>query len=70
MKNSDAIRQMTDEELADFICGIFTIEYDLRGRPDPYMVVTKKPWVELHDKEELLNWLKQEERRCVIMRNG
>lgn len=58
--NADKIRQMSDEELAYFIGGIFTIERDMWGDYDPRTVVTQEPRVEVRNKEEMLEWLKQE----------
>lgn len=58
--NADKIRQMTDEELADFIGGIFTIERDMWGDYDHRTVVTQGPRVEVRNKEDMLDWLKQE----------
>lgn len=58
--NGDKIRQMSDEELADFIGGIFTIERDMWGDYDPRTVVTQEPRVEVRNKEDMLDWLKQE----------
>lgn len=58
--NADRIRAMTDEELADFIGGIFTIERDMWGDYDPRTVVTQEPRVEVRNKEDMLDWLKQE----------
>lgn len=57
--NADRIRAMTDEELADFIGGIFTIERDMWGDYDPRTVVTQEPRVEVRNKEDMLDWLKQ-----------
>ena len=56
--NADRIRSMSDEELADFIGGIFTIETDLWGDYDPRLVVTQEPRVEIRDKEGMMDWLK------------
>lgn len=58
--NADKIRQMSDEALADFIGGIFTIERDMWGDYDPRTVVTQEPRVEARNKEDMLDWLKQE----------
>ena len=58
--NADRIRAMSDEELADFIGGIFTLEHDLWGDYDPRTVVTQEPRVELRSREDVLDWLKQE----------
>lgn len=58
--NADRIRAMTDEELADFIGGIFTIESDPWGDYDPRTVVMQEPRVELRNREDALDWLKQE----------
>ena len=58
--NADRIRAMTDEELADFIGGIFTLETDVYGDYDPRTVVSQEPRVELRDREDALDWLKQE----------
>ena len=58
--NADRIRAMTDEELADFIGGIFTIERDMWGDYDPRTVVTQEPRVEVRNKEDMLDWLKRE----------
>ena len=56
--NADRIRSMSDEELADFLGGIFTIETDLWGDYDPRLVVTQEPRVEIRDKEDMMDWLK------------
>ena len=61
MTNADRIRAMTNEELADFISGIFTIEYDTWGDYDPRTVVIEEPRVEVRNKEDMLEWLEQEE---------
>ena len=58
--NADRIRARTDEELAEFIGGIFTMERDIWGDYDPRTVVMQEPRVEVRDKEEMLNWLKEE----------
>ena len=58
--NEDKIRAMTREELADFICGIFTLEEDVYGNIDPRTVVTQEPRVEVRNKGEMLDWLQQE----------
>lgn len=60
MTNADKIRKMSDEELADFIGSIFTIERDMWGDYDPKTVVTQEPRVEVRNKEDMLDWLKQE----------
>lgn len=56
--NADRIRTMSDEELADFLGGIFTIETDIWGNYDPRLVVTQDPRVEIRDKEGMVDWLK------------
>ena len=56
--NADRIRQMSDEELADFLGGIFTIETDIWGDYDPRLVVMQEPRVEIRDKEGMMDWLK------------
>ena len=61
--NADKIRQMSDEELADFIGGIFTLDSDVWGDYDPRTVVTQEPRVEVRNKEDMLDWLKQEVER-------
>ena len=58
--NADKIRQMTDEELADFIGGIFTLNSNVWGDYDPRTVVMQEPRVEVRNKKEMLEWLKQE----------
>ena len=58
--NADKIRQMTDEELADFIGGIFTLNSNVWGDYDPRTVVIQEPRVEVRNKKEMLEWLKQE----------
>lgn len=60
LTNADRIRAMTDEELADFIGGIFTLETDVYGGYDPRTVVSQEPRVELRNREDALDWLKQE----------
>lgn len=55
--NADRIRSMTDDELAEFIGGIFTIECDIWGDYDPRLVVTQQPRVETRSKEDIMNWL-------------
>lgn len=60
MTNADKIRAMSDEELADFIGGMFTVERDIWGDYDPRTVVTQEPRVEVRDREEMLCWLKEE----------
>ena len=55
--NADCIRSMTDEELAEFIGGIFTVERDVWGDYDPRLVVTQEPRVEVRDKEDMMDWL-------------
>ena len=57
--NADRIRAMTDEELANFIGGIFTTERDVWGNYDPHMVVTQEPRVEIRDYSEMIRWLKE-----------
>lgn len=58
--NADKIRKMSDEELADFIGGIFTLDSDVWGDYDPRTVVMQEPRVEVRNKEEMLEWLKRE----------
>ena len=55
--NADRIRAMSDEELAEFIGGIFTVERDVWGDYDPRLVVTQEPRVEVRDKEDMMDWL-------------
>lgn len=57
--NADRIRAMTDEELANFIGGIFTIERDVCGCYDPHTVITQKPRVEIRDFSDMIEWLKE-----------
>ena len=47
--NANRIRAMSDDELADFIGGIFSVETDIWGRPDPRLVVTQNPRVEVRN---------------------
>lgn len=56
--NADRIRAMSDEELAEFIGGIFTVERDVWGDYDPRLVVTQEPRVEVRNKEDMMDWLK------------
>ena len=58
--NAGKIRQMTDEELADFIGGIYTLNSNVWGDYDPRTVVMQEPRVEVRNKKEMLEWLKQE----------
>jgi len=60
MTNADRIRAMTDEELANFIGGIFTMERDVCGCYDPHTVVTQEPRVEIRDFSDMIEWLKEE----------
>lgn len=60
MTQGDKIRAMSDEELADFIGGIFTLERDVWGDYDPRTVVTQSPRVEVRNTEDMLDWLRQE----------
>lgn len=53
--NADRIRSMTDEELADFICGIYTLKEDMYGDCDYRLVVEEN---EFRDDDGLLDWLK------------
>lgn len=53
--NADRIRSMTDEELADFICGIYTLKEDMYGDCDYRLVVDGN---EFRDDDGLLEWLK------------
>ena len=55
--NADRIRAMSDEDLADFIGGIYTLDRDAWGDYDPCVVVESE---KIRDKEEMLDWLKQE----------
>lgn len=52
--NADRIRSMTDDELAEFIGGIYTLERDAWGDYDPCVVVESE---KIRDKEEMLEWL-------------
>lgn len=54
--NADRIRAMSDEELAEFIGGIYTLEIDAWGDYDPCVVVEQS--VKIRDKEDMLNWLR------------
>ena len=54
--NADRIRAMSDEELADFIGGIYTLERDAWGDYDPCVVVEQS--VKIRDKEDMLDWLR------------
>ena len=53
--NADRIRAMNDEELAEFIGGIYTLERDAWGDYDPCVVVEQS--VKMRDKEDMLDWL-------------
>ena len=52
--NADRLRAMSDEELAEFIGGIYTLERDAWGDYDPCVVVES---VKIRDKEDMLSWL-------------
>lgn len=52
--NAGRIRAMADEELAEFIGGIYTLERDVWGDYDPCVVVESE---KIRDKEEMLEWL-------------
>lgn len=54
--NADRIRAMSDEELADFIGGIYTLDRDAWGDYDPCVVVEQS--VKIRDKEDMLDWLR------------
>ena len=54
--NADRIRAMSDEELAEFIGGIYTLERDAWGDYDPCVVVDQG--VKIRDKEDMLDWLR------------
>ena len=54
--NADRIRAMSDEELAEFIGGIYTLERDAWGEYDPCVVVEQS--VKIRDKDDMLNWLR------------
>lgn len=53
--NADRIRAMTDEELAEFIGEIYTLERDVWGDYDPCVVVDQG--VKIRDKDDMLDWL-------------
>lgn len=53
--NAARIRAMSDEELAEFIGGIYTLERDAWGDYDPCVVVEQS--VKIRDKEDMLDWL-------------
>ena len=53
--NADRIRAMSDEELAEFIGGIYTLERDAWGDYDPCVAVEQS--VKIRDKEDMLDWL-------------
>ena len=53
---ADRIRAMSDEELAEFIGGIYTLERDAWGEYDPCVVVEQS--VKIRDKDDMLNWLR------------
>lgn len=55
MTNADRIRAKTVEELAEFICGIYTLKEDMYGDYDYRLVVDGN---EFRDDEGLLDWLK------------
>lgn len=55
MTNADRIRTMSDEELANFICGIYTLKEDAYGDYDYRLVVQGN---EFRDDDGLLDWLK------------
>ena len=52
--NADRIRAMSDEELAEFIGGIYTLDRDVWGAYDPCIVVEG---VKIRDEEDMLEWL-------------
>ena len=54
--NADRLRAMSDEELAEFIGGIYTLERDAWGDYDPCVVVEQR--VKIRDKDDMLNWLR------------
>lgn len=54
--NADRIRAMSDEKLAEFIGGIYTLERDAWGDYDPCVVVEQS--VKIRDKEDMLDWLR------------
>lgn len=56
VSNADRIRAMSDEGLAEFIGGIYTLERDAWGDYDPCVVVEQS--VKIRDKEDMLDWLR------------
>ena len=52
MTNADRIRSMTDEELAEFLCGVF----DVNGSDDKFICGTI---ISQFDTWSVMDWLKQ-----------
>lgn len=55
--NADRIRAMSDEELAEFIGGIYTLGRDQWGDYDPCVVIDQN--VKIRDNDDMLNWLRE-----------
>lgn len=55
--NADRIRAMSDEDLADFIGGIYTLDRDAWGDYDPCVVIDQG--VKIRDKDDMLDWLQR-----------